>query len=179
MRKLTTILCSIAFAISGICLAEATATKSVSSQTVSAATMPNISLDNIKPPVDLLLGLQKETDDSIRSPGRVDTVYIKEKPEVKTTKAVKARAPKQVKKKKRHSSPLYIATRMDNKEDSIKTDSLFIYKLEKIGKIDLEKLNSSIDVNQHLSFGLCSFALHDLKPIGKYLQQVPLAYVRK
>lgn len=148
MRKLTTILCSIAFAISGICLAEATATKSVSSQTVSAATMPNISLDNIKPPVDLLLGLQKETDDSIRSPGRVDTVYIKEKPEVKTTKAVKARAPKQVKKKKkRHSSPLYIATRMDNKEDSIKTDSLFIYKLEKIGKVDLEKLNSSIDVN--------------------------------
>ena len=144
MRKLTTILCSIAFAISGICLADATATKSTSSQTVSAATMPNISLDNVKPPVDLLLGLQEKTDDSIRSPGRVDTVYIEKKPEVKT---VKARAPKQVKKKKRHSSPLYIATRMDNKEDSIKTDSLFIYKLEKIGKVDLEKLNSSIDVN--------------------------------
>ena len=147
MRKLTTILCSIAFAISGICLADATATKSTSSQTVSAATMPNISLDNVKPPVDLLLGLQEETDYSIRSPGRVDTVYIEKKPEVKTTKTVKARAPKQVKKKKRHSSPLYIATRMDNKEDSIKTDSLFIYKLEKIGKVDLEKLNSSIDVN--------------------------------
>ena len=100
MRKLTTILCSIAFAISGICLADATATKSTSSQTVSAATMPNISLDNVKPPVDLLLGLQEETDDSIRSPGRVDTVYIEKKPEVKTTKTVKARAPKQVKKKK-------------------------------------------------------------------------------
>lgn len=146
MRKLTTILCSIAFAISGICLAEATATKTMSSQTVSAATMPNINLNDIKPPIDLLLSLKPETKDSIRSPGKSDTVYI-EKPVVKTKKSVKARAPRRVKTKTVHVPVLYIATRMDNKEDSIKNDSLPIYKLEKVGTVNLKKLNSSIDIN--------------------------------
>ena len=64
-----------------------------------------------------------------------------------TKKSVTARAPRRVKTKTVHVPVLYIATRMDNKEDSIKNDSLPVYKLEKVGTVDLKKLNSSIDVN--------------------------------
>ena len=146
MRKLTTILCSIAFAISGICLAEATATKTMSSQTVSAATMPNINLNDIKPPIDLLLSLKPETKDSIRSPGKSDTVYI-EKPVVITKKSVKARAPRRVKTKTVHVPVLYIATRTDVKEDTVDHKPTYMYKVHKVGEYDLKKLSSSTDVN--------------------------------
>ena len=166
MRKLTTILCSIAFALSGICLAKITTANSSTSSQVMAATMPDINLNDIKLPKDLTLDLQQQ--DSIRSPGKPDTVYI-EKPAVKTKKSKKVRAPRRVKTKTVHVPVLYIATRMDNKEDSIGHDSLPIYKVEKVGKIDLKKFNSSIDINQCSSFGLCSFALHDPKHMGKYL----------
>ena len=109
-----------------------------------AATMPDINLNDIKLPKDLTLDLQQQ--DSIRSPGKPDTVYL-EKPAVKTKKSKKVRAPRRVKTKTVHVPVLYIATRMDNKEDSIKNDSLPVYKLEKVGTVDLKKLNSSIDVN--------------------------------
>ena len=146
MRKLTTILCSIAFAISGICLAEATATRTMSSQTVSAATMPNVNLNDIKPPIDLLLSLKPETKDSIRSPGKSDTVYI-EKPAVITKKSVKARAPRRVKTKTVHVPVLYIATRTDVKEDTVDHKPTYMYKVHKVGEYDLKKLSSSTDVN--------------------------------
>ena len=105
--------------------------------------MPDINLNDIKLPKDLTLGLQQQ--DSIRSPGKPDTVYI-EKPAVKTKKSKKVRAPRRVKTKTVHVPVLYIATRMV-KEDSIGHDSLPIYKVEKVGKIDLKKFNSSIDIN--------------------------------
>lgn len=143
MRKLTTILCSIAFALSGICLAKITTAKSSTSSQVMAATMPNINLNDIKLPKDLTLDLQQQ--DSIRSPGKPDTVYI-EKPAVKTKKSKKVRTPRRVKTKTVHVPVLYIVTCMD-KEDSISHDSLPIYKVEKVGKIDLKKFNSSVDIN--------------------------------
>ena len=141
MRKLTTILCSIAFAISGICLAKVTATSNTTTTTVSAANVPTLDMSSVKMPVDLLLEKQVHEKDSVKPPGRVDTVYV-ERP-----KLVKVRAPRKIKTKTVHVPVLYIATRMDNKEDSIKNDSLPVYKLEKVGTVDLKKLNSSIDVN--------------------------------
>ena len=141
MRKLTTILCSIAFAISGICLAKVTATSNTTTTTVSAANVPTLDMSSVKMPVDLLLEKQVHESDSIKPTGRVDTVYV-ERP-----KLVKVRAPRKIKTKTVHVPVLYIATRMDNKEDSIKNDSLPVYKLEKVGTVDLKKLNSSIDVN--------------------------------
>ena len=141
MRKLTTILCSIAFAISGICLAKVTATSNTTTTTASAANVPTLDMSSVKMPVDLLLEKQVHEKDSVKPPGRVDTVYV-ERP-----KLVKVRAPRKIKTKTVHVPVLYIATRMDNKEDSIKNDSLPIYKLEKVGTVDLKKLNSSIDVN--------------------------------
>lgn len=142
MRKLTTILCSIAFAISGICLADATATKSsTSTSTVMAATLPTVDMSKMKPPIDFLLSQQVQEKDSIRSPGKTDTVYVKQ------PKLVKVCAPRKIKTKTVHVPVLYIATRMDNKEDTISHDSLSLYKVKKVGKIDLKKFNSSIDVN--------------------------------
>ena len=151
MEKLTTILCSIAFAISGLCLAKTTATKSTTSATISAATLPVVDMSKVKMPVDFLLSQQTQEKDSIRAPGKPDTIYV-EKP-----KLVKVHAPRKIKTKTVHVPILYIATRTDVKEDTVSHDSLSIYKVKKIGKIDLKKFNSSIDVNQHLSFMLYMF----------------------
>ena len=139
MRKLTTILCSIAFAISGICLADAvTKSDSIHGTQMMAATMPTIDMNKMQFPVDLQLNkrAQENKVDTVR-----DTVYVSQ------TKSIEVNVPCRVKTKTVHVPVLYIATRMDNKEDSIKNDSLPIYKLEKVGTVDLKKLNSSIDVN--------------------------------
>ena len=141
MRKLTTILCSIAFAISGICLAKVTATSNTTTTTASAANVPTLDMSSVKMPVDLLLEKQVHERDSVKPPGRVDTVYV-ERP-----KLVKVRAPRKIKTKTVHVPVLYIATRTDVKEDTVSHDSLPIYKVEKVGKIDLEKFKSSIDIN--------------------------------
>ena len=74
MRKLTTILCSIAFAISGICLAKVTATSNTTTTTVSAANVPTLDMSSVKMPVDLLLEKQVHESASIKPTGRVDTV---------------------------------------------------------------------------------------------------------
>ena len=144
MRKLTTILCSIAFALSGICLAKITTANSSTSSQVMAATMPDINLNDIKLPKDLTLDLQQQ--DSIRSPGKPDTVYL-EKPAVKTKKSKKVRAPRRVKTKTVHVPVLYIATRTDVKEDTVDHKPTYMYKVHKVGEYDLKKLNSSTDVN--------------------------------
>ena len=139
MRKLTTILCSIAFAISGICLADAvTKSDSIHGTQMMAATMPTVDMNKMQFPVDLQLNkrAQESKVDTVR-----DTVYVSQ------TKSIEVNVPCRVKTKTVHVPVLYIATRMDNKEDSIKNDSLPIYKLEKVGTVDLKKLNSSIDVN--------------------------------
>ena len=139
MRKLTTILCSIAFAISGICLADAvTKSDSIHGTQMMAATMPTVDMNKMQFPVDLQLNkrAQENKVDTVR-----DTVYVSQ------TKSIEVNVPCRVKTKTVHVPVLYIATRMDNKEDSIKNDSLPIYKLEKVGTVDLKKLNSSIDVN--------------------------------
>ena len=139
MRKLTTILCSIAFAISGICLADAvTKSDSIHGTQMMAATMPTVDMNKMQFPVDLQLNkrAQESKIDTVR-----DTVYVSQ------TKSIEVNVPCRVKTKTVHVPVLYIATRMDNKEDSIKNDSLPVYKLEKVGTVDLKKLNSSIDVN--------------------------------
>ena len=121
MRKLTTILCSIAFAISGICLAKVTATSNTTTTTVSAANVPTLDMSSVKMPVDLLLEKQVHEKDSVKPPGRVDTVYV-ERP-----KLVKVRAPRKIKTKTVHVPVLYIATRTDVKEDTVSHDSLPLY----------------------------------------------------
>ena len=139
MRKLTTILCSIAFAISGICLADAvTKSDSIHGTQMMAATMPTVDMNKMQFPVDLQLNkrAQENKVDTVR-----DTVYVSQ------TKSIEVNVPCRVKTKTVHVPVLYIVTRMDNKEDSIGHDSLPIYKVEKVGKIDLKKFNSSIDMN--------------------------------
>lgn len=151
MRKLTTILCSIAFAISGICLAKVAATSNTTTTTVSAANVPTLDISNVKMPIDLLLDQKAQKNDSIKPPGKVDTVYV-EKP-----KLVKVHAPRKIKTKTVHVPVLYIATRTDVKEDTVSNDSLPLYKVQKIGKIDLKKFNSSIDINQCFNIVLYMF----------------------
>ena len=141
MRKLTTILCSIAFAISGICLAKVTATSNTTTTTVSAANVPTLDMSSVKMPVDLLLEKQVHEKDSVKPPGKVDTVYV-ERP-----KLVKVRAPRKIKTKTVHVPVLYIATRTDVKEDTVDHKSTYMYKVHKVGEYDLKKLNSSTDVN--------------------------------
>lgn len=138
MRKLTTILCSIAFAVSGICLAKATSGVS-SVQTVSAAEYPQFDLTQAKLPADLLLnGLAK---DSIEEQVKHDTVYVEK------TKLVKVHAPGKVKTKTVHVPVLYIATRTEEGTDSVGEESSHLYKVQKIGKFDPKTFNSSIDIN--------------------------------
>ena len=139
MRKLTTILCSFAFAISGIMLAKATSS-SPPGVTVQAATPTLIDMSKMRLPTDLTMGLEKEKDTV--TVVRHDTVYVNK------TKYVKARAPRIVKERTIHVPVLYIATRT-NKEDSVNNRSGSIYKVEKIGNACLN-CQSSGDINQYL-----------------------------
>lgn len=139
MKKLTTILCSIAFAISGICLANAVIKSNATYGTqMMAATTPTINLSTTQLPVDLQLNklAQSNKVDTVR-----DTVYVPQ------AKSIEVNVPCRVKTKTVHVPVLYIATRTDVKEDTVNHKPCFVYKVHKIGKCDLKKLNSSIDVN--------------------------------
>ena len=150
MRKLTTILCSIAFAISGICLADAvTKSDSIHGTQMMAATMPTVDMNKMQFPVDLQLNkrAQENKVDTVR-----DTVYVSQ------TKSIEVNVPCRVKTKTVHVPVLYIATRTDVKEDTVDHKPTYMYKVHKVGEYDLKKLNSSTDVNQHY-IPIYSFAL--------------------
>lgn len=178
MRKLTTILCSIAFAISGFFLADAISkSDTIHGTTVNAATVQPqlVDLSKMQLPVDLQLNklAHENKVDTVRDTITVcDTVYVKPK------KSKKANVPFRVKKKTVHVPILYIATRTDVKEDTVNHENLHLYEIKKVGKIDLKKLNSSVEINQSYIL-IYSFALQISICTGKYIQQVALTYVRK
>lgn len=138
MRKLTTFLCCMAFAVSGICLANMTSKKSLTS-TAQAATMPTIDISKMQLPIDLQLNQQAHNKDSTVI--KHDTVYVSQ------TKLVKVRVPNKVKTKTIHVPVLYIATRTENKEDTVNHNSDIMYKVHKVGQCDLNKVISSVDIN--------------------------------
>ena len=140
MRKLTTFLCSIAFAISGICLANMTSGKSMTAMSAQASNLPTIDVSKMSMPVDLQLNHMAQNKDSTVSV-KTDTVYVKQ------TKFVKVRVPSKIKTRTVHVPVLYIATRTHNKEDSVSDNTDIMYKIHKIGKCDLKQINSSIDIN--------------------------------
>ena len=147
MRKLTTILCSIAFAISGFFLADAISkSDTIHGTTVNAATIQPqlVDLSKMQLPVDLQLNklAHENKVDTVRDTVTVcDTVYVKPK------KSKKANVPFRVKKKTVHVPILYIATRTDVKEDTVDHKPTYMYKVHKVGEYDLKKLESSMDVN--------------------------------
>lgn len=138
MRKLTTILCSIAFAISGICLAKVTSSNS----TVQAAPImeyPSLNISQMRLPNDLLLnGVVK---DSVNTPVKHDTIYIEK------TKLVKVCVPGKIKTKTVHVPVLYIATRTEQGIDSVGENTSHLYKVQKIGKFDPKTIDTSVDIN--------------------------------
>ena len=139
MKKLTTILCSIAFAISGICLANAVIKSNATYGTqMMAATAPTVDLSTMQLPVDLQLNklAQSNKVDTVR-----DTVYVPQ------AKSIEVNVPCRVKTKTVHVPVLYIATRTDVKEDTVNHENLHLYKIKKVDKIDLKKLNSSVEIN--------------------------------
>ena len=139
MKKLTTILCSIAFAISGICLANAAIKSNATYGTqIVAATMPPVNLSTMQLPVDLQLNklAQSNKVDTVR-----DTVYVPQ------AKSIEVNVPCRVKTKTVHVPVLYIATRTDVKEDTVDHKPTYMYKVHKVGEYDLKKLESSMDVN--------------------------------
>lgn len=158
MKKLTTILCSIAFAISGICLANAVIKSNATYGTqIVAATMPPVNLSTTQLPVDLQLNklAQSNKVDTVR-----DTVYVPQ------AKSIEVNVPCRVKTKTVHVPVLYIATRTDVKEDTVDHKPTYMYKVYKVGEYDLKKLESSMDVNQHYIFYL------QLCAVGRYISQV-------
>ena len=152
MRKLTTILCCIAFAVSGICLANMTANRNTSGISAQASSLPVIDMSKMSLPIDLQLNQMAQNNKDSTVSVKTDTVYVEK------TKFVKVRAPRKVKTKTVHVPVLYIATRTDNKEDTVRSDSAIVYKVHKVGECDLTKIISSVDVKQHYIFSY-SFAL--------------------
>lgn len=158
MRRLTTIICCMAFALSGICLATMTSKSDLTTSSVQAATLPTIDMSKMSLPLDLQLNQTAQNKDSTVSV-KTDTVYVEK------TKLVKVSAPHKVKTKTVHVPVLYIATRTDNKEDTVNCDSTTLYKVHKVGTLDLNKVISSVDVNQH-------YILTYNKIVGEYVLQV-------
>lgn len=139
MRRITTIICCMAFALSGISLA-----KLASSQnTASAAEMtafPTVDVSKMQLPLDLQLNRQAQEKD-LSASVKTDTVYVEK------TKLVKVRAPRKIETKTVHVPVLYIATRTDNKEDTVNYKSAVLYKVHRVDTVCLNKIISSVDVN--------------------------------
>lgn len=138
MRKLTTILCSIAFALSGICLAKVTSSSSTI-QATPAMEYPTVDLSQMRPPNDILLN--SVVKDSINTPVKHDTIYVEK------TKLVKVRVPSKIKTKTVHVPVLYIATRTEQGIDSVGENTSHLYKVQKIGKFDPKTIDTSVDIN--------------------------------
>lgn len=137
MRKLTTILCSVAFMISGIVLANAVSkSDTTNGMQANAATISTMQL-----PVDLQLNKLAQNE------SKKDTVTLRDTVYVEQPKSIEVNVPCRVKTKTVHVPVLYIATRTDVKEDTVNHTNNALYKVQKVGKCDLKKFNSSIDIN--------------------------------
>ena len=139
MRKITTMICCTAFAIFGICLANMTS-KDRSAHAASATVLPTIDVSKMSLPLDLQLNqLAQNKDSSVEV--KTETVYVEK------TKLIEASAPRKIKTKTVHVPVLYIATRVDNKEDTTNHKSAAMYKVHNAGDCDLDKIISSVGIN--------------------------------
>ena len=131
MRKVTTILCSIAFMVSGIMMAITASDPSpgTSYKTIAAATMPSVEASvfgtvqdttTIDLPEDLVRELAKKK-------GVLDTVYI--------TKTDTIQVP-----------VYYLATQVGNKEGPT-GECIPIYEVRKVDEICPETTNSSVNLS--------------------------------
>ena len=128
MRKFTTTLCSIAFAVSGICLAVTESNKSLSMPgnmtAVAQPVYPTIDISKVQLPKDLSLDLKKQKSDTVFAT-KHDTVYV--------TKNVASNSGKvrvRVKYRTLYKSKLYIAIPSDKGSSVDSTD--FVYHLHKV-----------------------------------------------
>lgn len=162
MKKVMTILCSIAFMISGIVLAKTSTVQSTadSYKSISAATMPNIFSTPI-PVAKLDTGTLDLSEDLVRDlakrKGVLDTVYITKtdtiKEQVTKVKWRKGTAPPPVMEinvtaKQRtdtvHVPVYYLATQVGNKEGPT-GQKISLYEVHKVDELDL-KTNSSVEL---------------------------------
>lgn len=139
MRRITTIICCIAFALSGISLANV-ASKYKAANAAETTALPTIDVSKMQLPLDLQLNQLAHNKDAPVSV-KTDTVYVEK------TKLIKVRAPYKIKTKTVHVPVLYIATRTDNKEDTVNYNPAVLYKVHKVDSCDLNKIISSVDIN--------------------------------
>ena len=158
MRKVTTILCSIAFMISGIMMAITASDPSPGNnyKTVAAAT-PKMYIPTF-PELKADTGTIDLSDDLVRDiakkKGVLDTVYITKtdtiKEQVTKVKWRKASAPTPVVKRDTIQVPVYyLATQVETKEDST-GQCIPVYELRKVDELCTGTKTSSVeDVNEH------------------------------
>lgn len=138
MRRLTTVICCLAFALSGICLANMTSEQR-SANAAPTEVLPTLDINKMSLPLDLQLNrLAQKEDKSV--PVKTDTVYVEK------TKLVKVNTPGKIKTKTVHVPVLYIATYADNKEDTASRGPTALYKVRKVGDCDLNQIISSVGV---------------------------------
>lgn len=164
MRKVTTILCSIAFMISGIMMAISASDPSSSSgyKSLSAATMPNIGLAYNTGSMGLSESLEKD----VAKNGVRDTVYITKtdtiKEQVTKVKVKKVPVPSNIMEINVTSShrtdtvqvPVYyLATQVGNKEGPT-GECISIYEVHKVDEICTGTTNSYVeDTNEYHIMG--------------------------
>lgn len=147
MRKVTSILCSIAFMISGIMMAITASDPSPGTgyKTLAAATLPHqmSDTDRMIIPQDLLRDFAKKNE-------VLDTVYITKtdtiKEQVTKVKWRKAPVPKPIVERDTIQVPVYyLATQVGNKEGP-KGECISVYEVHKVDEICPEITNSSVEL---------------------------------
>lgn len=167
MRKITSILCSIAFAISGIMLAVTASDPSsnLSYKTMSAATLPLEWKSQLQMPQDLLLDLAKKSVSNTPevTTGSVDSDYVdslqkriaslEKTKQVTKVKVKKVPVPSNVMEINVTAShrtdtvqvPVYyLATQVGNKEGPT-GECISVYEVHKVDEICPEIPNSSVE----------------------------------
>lgn len=134
MRRFTTALCSIAFAVSGICLAISKSSIPSMPGNMTVVAQPNypvLDMSKVQIPKDLSLDLQKQTN-SIPQTTKRDTVYV--------TKYVASKSKKvrtRIKYRTLYKSKLYIAIPSD-KESSVDS-AVITYHLHEVDNLSALK----------------------------------------
>lgn len=155
MKRLSTILCSVAFMISGIMMAISATDKSSSTgyKTIAAATLPNYTLPTV--PVGNVMNLSDDlVRDIAKQKGVLDTVYVTKTDtiykQVTKVKWRKAPAPPSVMEINVTAAPnrdtvtvYYLATQVGNKEDP--NGCIPIYEIKKVNELCPEIVNSSVN----------------------------------
>lgn len=154
MRRVTTILCSIAFMISGIMMAITSSDQSPGTgyKTAVAATMPQVYTPTI-PVLQRDTGMLNIPEDLVRDlakkKGLLDTVYITKtdtiKEEVTKVKWRKAPVPAPVVVRDTiRETHYYLATQVGTKEGP-KDKCIPIYEVHKVDELCPEIINSSVE----------------------------------